>query len=233
MPSADEAIVLVGGLGTRLRSVVPDLPKPLAPVAGRPFLAHLLDQLAANRIRHIILATGYMAEKVEHAIGKRWQGIDVSYSRETEPLGTGGAIRLAATQLQGSAVHIANGDTFLRFDMEALERCTQEHRVPIGIALAKVPDVSRYGEVDVRDNRVTAFREKGGRGSGFINAGSYFLTAQGLAALPSIETFSFETRVLQPAAITGHIAAYLDSGDFIDIGVPDDYVRAQSMFAEV
>jgi D-glycero-alpha-D-manno-heptose 1-phosphate guanylyltransferase len=232
MSKADEAIVLVGGLGTRLRSVVPDLPKPLAPVAGRPFLAHLLDQLAANGIRRVILATGYLAEKVEHAIGMRWQGMDICYSCEAEPLGTGGAIRLATRQLQGSSAHIANGDTFLRFDLAALEKRVHERQVPMGIALARVPDVSRYGEVETRDGRVVAFREKGGHGSGFINAGSYFLTREGIAALPSLETFSFETQVLQPAAVVGDVAAYLESSDFIDIGVPEDYARAQSLFAE-
>lgn len=228
MPRADEAIVLVGGLGTRLRSVVADLPKPLAPVAGRPFLAHLLDQLATGGLRRVILATSYMAEKIEQAIGTRWAGMDIVYSKEPEPLGTGGAIRLAATLLHGDGVHLANGDTFLRYDPAAFERAVRVAGATLGIALAKVDDVRRYGAVEIDDGRVVAFREKGGSGPGLINAGSYFLTAAGLGALPSDEAaYSFESRVLLPSALHGQVAAFDDTRDFIDIGVPEDYARAQ------
>lgn len=230
MPRADEAIVLVGGLGTRLRSVVADLPKPLAPVAGRPFLAHLLDQLAAGGLRRVILATSYMAEKIELTIGARWAGMDIAYSKEPQPLGTGGAIRLAATLLHGDGVHLANGDTFLRYDPAALEQAVRALGATLGIALAKVDDVSRYGAVEVDHGRVAAFREKGGSGPGLINAGSYFITAAGLAALPDDEaSYSFESRVLLPSASHGQIAAFDDTRDFIDIGVPEDYARAQHL----
>jgi Nucleoside-diphosphate-sugar pyrophosphorylase involved in lipopolysaccharide biosynthesis/translation initiation factor 2B, gamma/epsilon subunits (eIF-2Bgamma/eIF-2Bepsilon) len=228
MPRADEAIVLVGGLGTRLRSVVADLPKPLAPVAGRPFLAHLLDQLAAGGLRRVILATGYMAEKIEQTIGRRWADMDIAYSKEPEPLGTGGAIRLAAALLQGHGVHLANGDSFLRYDPGALEQAVRALDATLGIALAKVDDVHRYGAVEVYDGRVVAFREKGGSGPGLINAGSYFLTMAGLDALPEDEAaYSFESRVLLPNASHGQVAAFDDTRDFIDIGVPEDYARAQ------
>ena len=110
---ADEAIVLAGGFGTRLRGIVDDVPKPLAPVAGRPFLAWLLDRLAASGIRRCILATGYMSDAIERTIGTRWQGMEIAYSVEPEPLGTGGAIRLAVMQLRGTSVHVLNGDTWL------------------------------------------------------------------------------------------------------------------------
>lgn len=231
MPRAEEAIVLVGGLGTRLRSVVTDLPKPLASVAGRPFLAHLLDQLAVGGLRRVILATGYMAEKIEQAIGARWAGMDIVYSKEPEPLGTGGAIRLAAMLLQGDGVHLANGDTFLRYDLGALEHVVQRAGASLGIALAKVDDVGRYGAVEVADGRVIAFREKGGRGPGLINAGSYFLTAAGITGLPDEDgAYSFESRVLLPGALSGQVAAFDDTSNFIDIGVPDDYAHAQHLF---
>lgn len=230
MPRAEEAIVLVGGLGTRLRSVVSDLPKPLAPVAGRPFLAYLLDQLAAGGLRRVILATGYLAEKIEQVIGTSWAGMEVVYSKEPEPLGTGGAIRLAARLLQGSGVHLRNGDTFLRYDPLGLERLVRETQATLGIALTKVADVSRYGAVEVIDDRVTAFLEKGGRGPGLINAGSYFLTTSAIDDLPDDEeTYSFESQVLLPSTRAGLVAAFVETRDFIDIGVPDDYVRAQQM----
>lgn len=231
MRAADEAIVLVGGLGTRLRSVVSDLPKPIAPVAGRPFLAHLLDQVAKAGLRRVILATGHLAEKVEQAIGLRWAGMEVRYSHEDQPLGTGGAIRLATTQLQGGGAHLLNGDTFLRYDLRALERLVQAAGVPLGMALAQVPDVERYGAVDIAAGRVVAFHEKGGHGVGLINAGSYFLTADGVAALPASSSYSFESAVLPEWAASGQVVALADTQDFIDIGVPADYARAQSLLA--
>lgn len=230
MPRAEEAIVLAGGLGTRLRSVVADLPKPLAPVAGRPFLAHLLDQLAASGLRRVILATGYLAETIEQAIGSRWAGMDIAYSREPQPLGTGGAILRAASLLQGEGVHLANGDTFLRYDVHAIERMVYRSEAALGVALAAVPDVARYGAVEVCGDRVTAFLEKGGRGPGLINAGSYFLTASGVAKLPTDDgAYSFENRILLPAAVAGLLVAFRDTTDFIDIGVPADYARAQDL----
>jgi len=230
MPRAEEAIVLVGGLGTRLRSEVGALPKPLAPVAGRPFLAYLLDQLASAGIRRAILATGYGSAQVEAAIGRRWQDMAVDYSLEDSPLGTGGAIALAARSLHGPEAHVMNGDTFLRFDFAGLERSVRDTGAALGMALARVDEVARYGAVEVAQGRVQRFREKGGTGAGLINAGSYFLTAEAFAACPPVPVFSFEEKVLHPLADAGRVAAYVETGDFIDIGVPDDYRLAQTRF---
>lgn len=230
MPRAEEAIVLVGGLGTRLRDVVPDLPKPLAPVCGRPFLAYVLDQLAACGISRTVLATGYMAEKVESAIGSTWKGMSISYSQEKSRLGTGGAIRLAAGMLRGRSVHVANGDTFIRFDPAAMERAVEASGRLMGVALAHVVDVGRYGAVVLEGDRLGSFREKGGRGEGYINAGSYYLSEQALAALPDDEAYSFEDRVLHPETAKGHVTGFTSTADFIDIGVPEDYERAQTLF---
>lgn len=223
-----EVIVLAGGFGTRLREVVPDQPKPLAPVAGRPFLAHLLDMYVERGMRRAILAVGYRADQVRAAIGTHWRTMELAYSQESEPLGTGGAIGLAMEQVGGDAVHVANGDTFLSYDPLELERVTRALDCPLGMALAHVADVGRYGAVAVgRDGRVAGFAEKGGRGPGLINAGSYFL-ADPAALLPNGgAAFSFETDVLQPSATAGNVAACADTRDFIDIGVPDDYARAQ------
>lgn len=228
--AADEVIVLVGGLGTRLRSVVPDLPKPLAPVAGRPFLAWLLDAFAVAGMRRAILATGYRSELVEDAIGRRWQGMEVGYSHEDSPLGTGGAVRQAATRVAGDGVHLANGDTFLRYDPHALEAAARAAGCPMGIALARVDDIGRYGAVEVGAGKVAGFREKGGSGPGLINAGSYFLTAEALQRLPREAAWSFEERVLVPWSAEGKVAAFEATSGFIDIGVPEDYARAQLQF---
>ncbi len=230
MPKCEEAIVLAGGLGTRLRDVVVDLPKPLAPVAGRPFLAYLLDQLAREGMRRVILATGHMAEKIEQAIGDNWQGMDIVYSRETEPLGTGGAIRLAAQRLQGDCAYLTNGDTFVRANLGELEERTRACGLSMGMVLASVPDVARYGAVETNAGHVVAFREKGSSGAGYINAGTYFLAREAIAGLPKEKSYSFETEVLRPEAMAGRVAAFGESSHFIDIGVPDDYQRAQQMF---
>ena len=230
---AEEAIVLVGGLGTRLRQVVPDLPKPLAPVAGRPFLAWLLDAYADAGLRRAILATGYLSASIEQAIGRDWRGMEIAYSREEMPRGTGGAIRQALAQVHGEGVHLANGDTFLRYAPSALEAATRASACMLGIALARVDDVGRYGEVEVDGDRVVGFREKGGRGQGLINAGSYYLDARAFDRLPDEATaWSFEERVLVPWSSRREVAAFGETSDFIDIGVPEDYERAQALFAE-
>lgn len=229
--AADETIILAGGFGTRLREVVADLPKPLAPVAGRPFVAWLLDRLATQGMRRCILATGYMADVIEREIGAQWLGMDIVHSVETTPLGTGGAIRQAANLLQGECAHVLNGDTWLAYSTVALEQAAWEAGAAIGLALAHVDDVGRYGAVETRGGIVTGFREKGGRGDGWINAGCYFLTARAIAALPDAETFSFESEVLLPMAAAGKVAAWTETRDFIDIGVPEDYRRAQQQFS--
>jgi D-glycero-alpha-D-manno-heptose 1-phosphate guanylyltransferase len=232
MPRAEEAIVLVGGLGTRLRAVVADLPKPLAPVAGRPFLAYLLDHLAQGGLRRVILATGYLAEKIEQAVGRQWQGMEIVYSHEAHPLGTGGAVALAARQLQRHGVHLVNGDTFLRYDLAALEYAAEAQQLSLSMALAHVTDVARYGAVEVAHGRVQAFCEKGGQGPGWINAGSYYLTGDALDRLSMGRgPFSFETDLLLPLATAGQVGVLQATTDFIDIGVPEDYARAQSLFA--
>ena len=229
---ADEAIVLAGGFGTRLRGIVDDVPKPFAPVAGRPFLAWLLDRLASGGMRRCILATGYLSEVIEQRIGANWHGMEIAYSVEPAPLGTGGAIRLAANRLHGDAAHVLNGDTWLEYDPAGLEAAAHDAGTSMAIALARVDDVARYGAVDIDQSRVAGFREKGETGAGWINAGCYFLGADALLALPKDAAFSFEHAVLQPCVQAGAVAAFTATTGFIDIGVPEDYVRAQQLFAE-
>lgn len=220
----------MGGLGTRLRAVVSDVPKPLAPVAGRPFLAWLLDHLAANGMRHVVLAAGYLGELVVDSIGNDWCGMRVDYSVESTPLGTGGAVRQACGMLKGKAAHVLNGDTFLRYDMHALERATSRAGATLGMALARVDNVARYGAVMREGERVAGFKEKGESGPGYINAGSYYLTSAAIHALPSEPAFSFETQVLAPLTTEGKVCGFDATSEFIDIGVPEDYRCAQGLF---
>lgn len=226
----DEAIILVGGLGTRLRVAVPDLPKPLAPVAGRPFLAWLLDALVEGGIGGIILATGHGAGQVRAAIGDRWRGARVRYSHEDAPLGTGGALKQALGMVSGNGVHVANGDTYLRYSPVELRQSAAAEGIDAAIALAEVDDVGRYGAVDLRDGRVHGFREKGGHGRGLVNAGCYYLGPGALRRFPPTEAFSLEREVLPQLARDGRLAGMDRTEAFIDIGVPEDYARAQAWF---
>ena len=227
--SCDEAIVLVGGLGTRLRPLVSDVPKPLAPIAGRPFLAWLLERLHDHGIRRTILAAGYLADKVQDAFGAEWNGMRIDYSIEREPLGTGGAIAQALHLRSADAVHVLNGDTFLDYDPRALEQATADAGCAIGMALASVPDVSRYGAVALSAGRVSKFLEKGEHGPGFINAGSYFLGAPAIMRFPSSGVFSFERTVLADGVVDGDVHGFTETSGFIDIGIPEDYLKAQSV----
>src|SRR5690606_11032461 len=156
------------------------------------------------------------------------QGMEIAYSREHEPLGTGGAVRQAAAKVQGDGVHLANGDTWLRYEPVALEQATAASGALLGIALARVEDVGRYGAVEVE-----AGREQGGSGPGLINAGSYYLSPTALDRLPQDRSYSFEERVLAPWTREGAVTAFDRTSDFIDIGVPGDYARAQALFADV
>lgn len=227
----DEAIILAGGFGTRLRGVVDDVPKPLAPIAGKPFLAWLLDGLAAQAFRHVVLATGYRGEQIQATLGKTWRGMSIDYSHEPEPLGTGGAIALAMSRITGAACIVLNGDTWLELDYARFDAATHARAARLGVALAAVPDVSRYGAVRVADGCIAGFVEKGRAGHGLVNAGVYRVERSLLAGLHAGTAFSFEQDVLARAVTRERVVGYTDTRGFIDIGVPEDYSRAQTLFA--
>ena len=225
----DEAIILVGGLGTRLRGVVDDVPKPLALVQGRPFLAWLLDQLAEQGLRRVVLAAGYKAEIVRASVGDHWRGMAVDYMIEAQPLGTGGAIANAVASIEGDSAFVLNGDTYVRLAYGEFAASIDGSGCMLGIALAQVADVSRYGAVATADGRVTALSEKGASGAGYINAGVYWLRTRLIRQIGGAgRAFSFEHDVLQPEAAAGRVGAFLGTASFIDIGLPSDYQRAQS-----
>lgn len=231
MPAIGEAIILAGGFGTRLRGVVDDVPKPLAPVAGRPFLAWLLDALAGQGLHRTVLATGYLGEQIEAALGQAWRGMQLVYSREPAPLGTGGAIALALKAIDGDGCFVLNGDTWLELDYAAFGRAVADAGARLGVALAEVPDVARYGAVHVEQDRLMDFEEKGASDAGFINAGVYWMQRELLEGFSSGTAFSFERDVLVPSVSSEPVVGYTDTHGFIDIGVPEDYQRAQQLFA--
>lgn len=230
MRATDEAVILAGGLGTRLRGVVDGVPKPMAQVAGRPFLAWVLDALAAQGLRRVVLATGYLGEQVEAAMGRAWGRMALAYSREPAPLGTGGALALALQQVAGDACFVLNGDTWLALDYATFARDVRGAGARLGVALAEVPDVARYGAARLAGQRVVGFAEKGGSGRGCINAGVYWLQRVLLEGQQPGAAFSFERDVLLPAVARETVVAYTHTQDFIDIGIPDDFHRAQAWF---
>lgn len=225
-----EVILLAGGRGTRLRSVVADLPKPLAQVAGRPFLGYLLDFYAEAGFRRAVLSTGYMAEAISAFAGTQWKGMELVHAIEPKALGTGGAVKYAMRHLLGECVFVANGDTWLAYRPEGLRDCTLAQGGWLGIALASVPDVARYGAVRLDGEMVASFEEKGRTGPGLINGGIYYVTGTALEQLPAEDSFSFEAELLRPLTEDGRVFGFKETKEFIDIGVPEDYFKAQAQF---
>jgi len=225
-----EAIVLAGGFGTRLRQAVPDLPKPMAPIAGRPFLEILLNALAAKGFTRVVLSLGYMAEKISGHFGASHAGMELVYTVEEAPLGTGGAVRLAMAQCRRDHVFVFNGDTYLDLEIDAVEQQWQSRREPI-IVGREVPDTARYGRLDTDGARVTGFAEKGASGPGLINGGTYVLNRGQLDGFALHQAFSLETEYLVPQLAHRPFDLFVTAGHFIDIGVPEDFARAQTELA--
>lgn len=222
-----EAIVLAGGLGTRLRSVVTDLPKPMAPVAGRPFLAWLLDELDRSGFTKAILAVGYKHESIREHFGDRHGKVKILYSIETEPLGTGGALKQALAMATATRVFVINGDTHVTLDYPAMEQAHEKAGARLTMAACAVPDVGRFGAMDIdTQNHVAGFFEKGRTGPGRINAGVYLMARDLLANNGMPEKFSFENDFLLPNLEAIKPLAFLTEGAFLDIGVPEDYALA-------
>jgi D-glycero-alpha-D-manno-heptose 1-phosphate guanylyltransferase len=226
-----EAIVLAGGLGTRLAGRLNGVPKPMAPISGRPFLEILLNQLTRAGCKRVILSVGHLHKAIQQHFGAAFGGMRVDYAIEDVPLGTGGAIRLALAQAREESVLVLNGDTFLQADYAQLIRFHAAQSTAMTMAVAHQPDVARYGAVVIRDGRIVGFEEKGTAGAGWINAGAYVLNRNlpWPAALP--EKFSFELDFLMPEIARIAPAAYEVKGFFLDIGVPEDLDRAQTALA--
>lgn len=225
------ALILAGGLGTRLRSAVADVPKVLAPVHGRPFLTCLLDQLADAGLSHVVLCTGYRADLIEAAFGDRYRSLSLEYSRESQPLGTGGALRLAADKARSQTILAMNGDSFIDADLPAFLTAHTASGLKASLLLTEVPDTSRYGRVQVdRSGHVTSFEEKGAhRGVGWINAGVYLFFRDLFADVPRETSLSFE-RDLLPAWIENGLGGIPCQCRFLDIGTPESFAAAEAFF---
>lgn len=234
MATSDEqitAVLLVGGLGTRLRSVVPSAPKPLASIGERPFLELLVRQLQCQGIRRLVMCTGYRAHDIEVEFGDgHARGVTIEYSTEHQPLGTAGAIRLAQPHLRGVPDFLVmNGDSFMEIDFCQLIRFHRESGGLVSMAVVRMKNEMRYGTVELTENgRVVGFLEKSGSTApGLVNAGVYVFNHRVLEHLPE-GAASLEKDVF-PKLLRHGVYALEQHGVFIDIGIPEDYARAQEL----
>ena len=223
-----EVIILAGGFGTRLKKELPNLTKPMAPIAGQPFLEILLKSLSNKGFQRIILSLGYMSEKIVNYFGDNFLGMDLIYVIENKPLGTGGAIRKSFEKCNDDYVLVINGDTFIDIDIQGIEKQWHKNNVPIIVACS-VSDTSRYGRLEVNGRHVTGFSEKKMSGQGLINAGCYLLPINLLEQYSEEKNFSFEIDFLYDAVSKYRFDCFLSQSVFIDIGVPEDFERAQTL----
>jgi len=228
-----EAIVLAGGLGTRLRNVAPGLPKPMAPVAGRPFLTYLLDYLAAQCITRTILSVGYRHEAITSFFGTRYGSIELEYCIEHELLGTGGGLCRAATLIQGDSFFALNGDTLLRLDYHALEALARNvGSRNIVVALRSLPDAARYGSVTLEAGRITGFNAKGTPGPGLINGGVYWMPKHIFDSFSMPPKFSLEQDFLESRLDELQPAGLVTDAPFVAIGLPESLEQAQILLPQ-
>lgn len=226
-----EGIVLAGGLGTRLRSRISNIPKTMAPIGGRPFLEILLKRMVGAGCTRIVLSVGYLNEVIRNHFGNYFHSTELIYVIENAPLGTGGAIRSALEMTRENSVLILNGDTFLEVDLRLLLGAHLAAGRPLSLSVTEVPDVERYGGVMIDDESVTGFAEKGHAGEGWINGGVYAMRRDFPWPTHLPDRFSFENDVLAPQVSSIKPLAFRCRGQFIDIGIPEDLDRAEKKLA--
>ncbi|WP_027720305.1 nucleotidyltransferase family protein [Maridesulfovibrio zosterae] len=224
-------IILAGGKGTRLSSVVADRPKPLAEVLGRPYITFLLDQLVESGSSRVVISTGYKAQMIKKALGSKYRSLRLSYAQEDEPLGTGGGIRLAMEQLEGDIFLVLNGDSYCGADLSLYSKWFFKELREASLLLTRMNDTSRYGRVYLDDSQqVTNFVEKGGNtGSGLINAGIYLLKRSVLSDVPVGYACSIEQNIF-PGLIGKGLFGFPVNASFLDIGTPESYAEAKLFF---
>ena len=226
-----EAIILAGGFGTRLQAVVADVPKPMAPVNGKPFLYYILEYCIQQQIESVIISTGYKHEVIFEYFGYKYKNISIQYAQELEPLGTGGGIQFAMQKCTQENIVVLNGDTFFDVDLQKLEKQHLEHKSEFSIAAKKMYNFNRYGIIQTSNNRIQAFEEKRAVEQGIINAGVYIIHRQTFLSLKLPQKFSMEKDYMEKLFPTHPFFAFEFEGYFIDIGIPEDYEKVQKDFA--
>lgn len=224
-----EAIILAGGLGTRLRSVVPELPKCMAPVLAKPFIGYVIDYLYRQGVLRFIFSLGYKSELLQQYLNTQYSNLDIVFCTEPEPLGTGGAVKLALQLVQGTDVFVLNGDTFFKISMFKLALFHKMQGSDCTLSLKPMKNFSRYGVVEIRyDNSIKAFKEKSFYEEGLISGGTYAVNIQRFLSESLPRKFSFEQDYLEKYVKKRELFALVQDEYFIDIGIPEDYERAQT-----
>ncbi len=229
------AIILAGGMGTRLKTIISDLPKPMAPIMNVPFLTYQLNYLKHFGIKKVIFSVGYLSEKIIAHYNQSFENISIEYSIEKNPLGTGGGIRMAMSNLNEDLVLILNGDSFFDLDLEQFYNLHLEQKSEFSLALRYVNNSERYGNIEFNSsNQITSFIEKNQLNqSGYINAGVYILSKKLYLqnTKPNIN-FSIEKDFFEKQLNKLIIKGFEFKDYFIDIGIPEDYLKAQDDFKE-
>jgi D-glycero-alpha-D-manno-heptose 1-phosphate guanylyltransferase len=227
------AVILAGGFGTRLQAIVKEVPKPMADVSGEPFLTYQLRYLHHFGFENVIFSVGYLSEKIRAYYGDKFRNMKLGYALEHSPLGTGGGIRLALGMADEKQCLVLNGDSFFDIDLRGFYTLHRERKSDVSLALREVNDASRFGTIATDEhNRVVSFKEKENQNiPGIINAGVYIIDREiFLGNTPANKSFSIEKEFFQPFSATLKLCGFKFSGYFIDIGIPEDYVKAQDDF---
>jgi D-glycero-alpha-D-manno-heptose 1-phosphate guanylyltransferase len=227
-PMINQAIILAGGLGTRLRSVVSELPKCMAPVAGKPFLHYVIDHLQEEGIQSFIFSIGYKSESIINFIENDYSKSRFQFSIEKEPLGTGGAIKLAIEKTSEKNILVCNGDTLFKVHIDALNKFHRQNNSDCTLCLKPMNNFDRYGVVELDDNDlIISFKEKQFYNNGLINGGVYTLNTKAFLNKNLSEKFSFEKDYLEKFVDEEKMYGLIQDEYFIDIGIPEDYERAK------
>lgn len=228
------AVILAGGFGTRLRAVLPDCQKVIAPVAGQPFLKYLLLQLNSFGLKEVVLCTGHLAEQVEAEFGNKFLNLNISYSVENEPLGTAGAIAKALDKIKTKDVLVLNGDSFCDTDYLEFYNWHQTNKLEASLLLCEVEDTERFGRVVLGENTgIKSFREKGIKGPGLINSGIYLFSRERLEEIPKNRPVSLEKEMFLSWLDKKNLSGYKAKVDyFIDIGTPQSLNQAIEAFSK-
>lgn len=229
----DGCVILVGGQGTRLRSVVSDLPKPMADINGKPFLEYLLSFLNNQGCRHCVLSVGYKYEIIKNYFGNQYLNMKLDYAVEEEPLGTGGGIKNSLRFISQDNFFLLNGDSFFDVNLSELAEFHIQNHAAITLAVKEMFHVDRYGTLEIEKDKITQFNEKKIIEQGFINAGVYAVSKNIFdEKYINKDKFSFEKDILEAYVKSLPFYAFISDGYFIDIGIPEDYQKAQSELQE-
>ncbi len=223
-----EVIILAGGFGTRLQSIVKNVPKPMVDINGMPFLSFIMDYLVRHGVSKVLLSVGYKHEIIENYFGSRYKNLDIEYIIEEEPLGTGGAIKKALEQVKGKAVIVMNGDTFFNLDIKKIVDFHFGKDAMLTLAVKPMHNYDRYDSIIFEDNKIIDFADKSFKSFGHINGGVYVLSKKILNYFGEFKkNFSFEIEFLRKTIHEITVYPFISDSYFIDIGIPEDYRKAQ------